>query len=71
MRNQKFNEVIKKSILLKLKSFKCTLFTVNILHIISECDMSYKAGYSYFNNNNCFHEKCFNCWQANENNASQ
>ena len=57
MRNRNFNEVIKKSILLKLKAFKCTLFTVNILHIISECDIYYKAGYSYFNNNNFFHEK--------------
>ena len=35
MRNRNFNEVIKKSILLKLKAFKCTLFTVNILHIDS------------------------------------
>ena len=28
--------------------------------------MYYPAVYSYFNNNNCFHEKCFNCWQTNE-----
>ena len=35
MRNWNFNEVIKKLILLKLKAFKCTLFTLNILHIDS------------------------------------
>ena len=33
--------------------------------------MYYTAGYSYFNDNNCFHEKCLNCSQTNENDISQ